>query len=34
MDKELDEKYDYGDLSSSEQEQWSSDQLGTEDMWQ
>ena len=32
MDKELDEKYDYGDLSPGEQEQWSSEQSVTEDM--
>ena len=32
LDKELDENYDYGDLPPSEQEQWSSEQPGTEYM--
>ena len=34
MDKELDQIYDYGNLSPGEQEQWSSEQSGTENMWQ
>ena len=32
LDKELDENYDYGDLSPNEQDQWSSDQSETDDM--
>ena len=32
LDKELDEKYDYGDLSKIGQDQWSSDQSDTDDM--
>ena len=32
MDKELDHIYDYGNLSPGEQEQWSSEQSGTENM--
>ena len=32
MDKELDEKYDYGDISFGEQEQWPSDYSCTENM--
>ena len=31
LEKELDENYDYGDLSPSEQEQWYSEQSGTDD---
>ena len=32
MDKEMDEKSDYGNISPGEQEQWSSDQSDTEDI--
>ena len=32
MDKEMDEKSDYGDVSPGEQEQWSLDQSDTEDI--